>query len=117
MLKMVVLPAPFGPIRALMLPAEMSNDASCTARRPRNDLPMARTSSSAIGGSLLAGQEFDDRGDRDQEQRGVEHEQVDADVAFAAAQHPELHEELVARIKRPEHRGEAGQRPLLHEEA
>src|SRR5438552_3914012 len=45
MLKMVVLPAPFGPMRPLMSPSGTSNDASCTARRPRNDFDTLRTSS------------------------------------------------------------------------
>src|SRR5262245_43603041 len=40
MLKMVVFPAPLGPIRAMMPPAGMSNDAPDTAFRPRNDLEM-----------------------------------------------------------------------------
>src|SRR3954468_11186144 len=48
MLKMVVLPAPFGPMRPLMSPSGSSNDAAFTARRPRNDFEIARTSSSAI---------------------------------------------------------------------
>src|SRR5256885_16377379 len=48
MLKMVVLPAPFGPITPLMSPSGISNDASCTARRPRKDLLTARTSRSAL---------------------------------------------------------------------
>src|SRR5689334_17595522 len=45
MLKMVVLPAPFGPIRPLMSPAGTVNDASRTARSPRNDFEMFLTSS------------------------------------------------------------------------
>src|SRR3954471_8663700 len=48
MLKMVVLPAPFGPMRPLMSPSGSSNDAAFTARRPRNDFEIARTSSSAM---------------------------------------------------------------------
>src|SRR5262245_22029517 len=45
MLKIVVLPAPFGPIRPLMSPSGTANEASRTARRPRNDLAMFATSS------------------------------------------------------------------------
>src|SRR6187402_170976 len=48
MLKMVVLPAPFGPIRPLMLPAGTSNDASLTARSPRKDFETWRTSSTDL---------------------------------------------------------------------
>src|ERR1044071_5845954 len=48
MLKMVVLPAPFGPIRPFMSPSAISNDALLTARRPRNDFEIERTSSRAM---------------------------------------------------------------------
>src|SRR5688500_16089655 len=44
-LKMVVLPAPLGPISPLMLPSGISKEASCTARRPRKDFETCLTSS------------------------------------------------------------------------
>src|SRR5258706_5329842 len=78
MLKMVVLPAPLGPISALMLPSGISNEASCTARRPRNDLPMPRASRSAIGRLLLfpSQDEFGERGDRNHGQGGIQHQEL-----------------------------------------
>src|SRR3954471_23175146 len=45
MLKIVVLPAPFGPIRPLISPSGTVNEASRTARSPRNDFEMFFTSS------------------------------------------------------------------------
>src|SRR5579859_1164454 len=83
MLKMVVLPAPFGPIRPLMSPSGMANDASCTARRPRNDFEMPRTSSSAM--RRLPADELDDSDDGEDPEKRRDEQQVDADVAFAAA--------------------------------
>src|SRR5512135_689886 len=47
MLKIVVFPAPFGPISAISPPSETSNEAPDTARRPRKDFDSARTASSA----------------------------------------------------------------------
>ena len=47
MLKIVVLPAPLGPIRAWMAPAGTLKLTSCTARRPRKLLPMPASSSRA----------------------------------------------------------------------
>src|SRR3954468_4211764 len=117
MLKIVVLPAPFGPIRALIAPSGISKEASCTARRPRNDLPTPRTSSSAIGHLPLAYQELDDACERDEKERRIKHQEVDADIAFAAAEHPVFHEELVAAVDRPEDRAQAGERAFLDEEA
>src|SRR5258706_237617 len=117
MLKMVVLPAPFGPMRALMLPSGISNDASCTARRPRNDLPMPRTSRSAIGRLLLfpAYDELGERGDGNHEQGRIQHEEVGADVAIAGAQYAPLHQVLVDGVEHPEPRGEAGEGAALPE--
>src|ERR671918_79229 len=53
MLKKVVLPAPFGPIRLTMLPCGMTKSTSLTARRPPNSLrtPLA-VSSSLMRGSV-----------------------------------------------------------------
>src|SRR6185503_11497805 len=63
-LKIVVLPAPFGPIRPLMSPSGTVNEASRTARRPRNAFEMFFTSSielqSSCGrGPYAVGQEHD----------------------------------------------------------
>src|SRR6266581_2406257 len=74
MLKMVVLPAPFGPIRALMPPSGTSKDASETALRPRKDLERFRTSSMQLQlfrneGPNPIGQEHDHR----QQHDAVEH--------------------------------------------
>src|SRR3954470_12989048 len=99
MLKMVVLPAPFGPIRPLMSPSGISNDASCTARRPRNDLLMPRTSSSAT--AFPSHQQRYDGCDRDDPERRINDEQVDADVAIAAAGDLRLVQRLERRVKGP----------------
>ena len=48
MLKVVVLPAPFGPIRPTIVPSPTSNDTPATARKPRNAFETSRTSSSAM---------------------------------------------------------------------
>src|SRR5688572_11477158 len=73
-LKMVVLPAPFGPIRALMLPRGISKEASRTARSPRNDLEMYLTSSIKLE---LAGERRPDgvgqEHDHDEQADAVEH--------------------------------------------
>src|SRR6516162_9961808 len=47
----VVLPAPFGPISAVILPASALNDASVSAASPpkRFDRPSTRRSASAMG--------------------------------------------------------------------
>src|SRR4051794_25890241 len=45
MLKIVVLPAPLGPISPLISPSGTANDASRTARRPRNAFEIVFTSS------------------------------------------------------------------------
>src|SRR3974390_2895347 len=48
-LKLVVLPAPFGPIRATISPSLIAKLKSCTARNPPNRrLMLRRTSTSAI---------------------------------------------------------------------
>ena len=47
MAKSVVLPAPFGPISAVMRPACASSDASETATRPPKRLTMPRASRTA----------------------------------------------------------------------
>src|SRR5579871_529470 len=110
MLKMVVLPAPFGPMRALMLPSGISNETSRTACRPRKDFATLRTSSSAIGTPLSSfHDELDERHDRDDEEQGIEGEEIDADVALAAAEHARLHERLVDRVHRPEDRRDQGE--------
>ena len=54
MLKIVVLPAPFGPISALMLPSGISNEASDTAFRPRKDLLMLLNDEKAHSFSFFA---------------------------------------------------------------
>src|SRR3989304_5182393 len=46
MLKQVVFPAPFGPIRATICPSSTLMDTSATARRPRKLLETERTDSS-----------------------------------------------------------------------
>src|ERR1044071_5769908 len=63
-LKIVVLPAPFGPISPLIPPSGTANDASRTARKPRNDFEMFFTSSiqlqpSREGGPDSVGEEHD----------------------------------------------------------
>src|SRR6185295_4273824 len=47
MFTIVLLPAPLGPIRAVILPGETVNPTSATAFRPRNDLDRSFTSSVA----------------------------------------------------------------------
>src|SRR5215813_3379089 len=74
MLKIVVLPAPFGPIRPLMSPSGMANDASRTARSPRKDFEIFLTSSIELqfprdGGPYSIGEEHD----HDEEHHAVEH--------------------------------------------
>src|SRR5699024_1662712 len=54
MLKTVVLPAPFGPIRPTSAPSSIFMDRSSTARRPPNEMPSLITSSIAISNALLA---------------------------------------------------------------
>src|SRR6266498_2147694 len=49
MLKMVVFPAPFGPMRPLICPRSTSRSRSRTAVNPPNFLVSLRISSSAIG--------------------------------------------------------------------
>src|SRR5690348_2627662 len=101
MLKIVVLPAPFGPIRPLMSPSGISNEAALTARRPRKDLERARASSSAMGSPEKRhhGHYGDDP------QHGVDDEQVDADVALAAAGDAQPVQRLEGRIAGPAERG------------
>src|SRR3954470_11677026 len=99
MLKMVVLPAPFGPMRPLMSPSGTSNEAAFTARRPRKDLEIARASSSAIG--PLSAKELNDCDDGEDPKERRDEQQVDANVAFAAAQHTRLHQRFVDRVAEP----------------
>src|SRR6266496_5623648 len=109
MLKMVVLPAPFGPIRPLMSPSGISNEAACTARRPRNDLLIARTSSSGIGAFYAAARRKEEqyqRHDRDDPQQGVDEQQVDANVAVAAARNAGMVQDLEDRVTGPAKRGD-----------
>src|SRR5215469_16976288 len=55
-LKLVVLPAPFGPMRATISPSLTAKLRSCTARSPPNRLLRLRTTSaSAIEGHFLRG--------------------------------------------------------------
>src|SRR5690348_10951494 len=111
MLKMVVLPAPFGPIRPLMSPSGTAKEALLTARRPRNDLEMPRTSSSAT--RPPGKEEQRDRHERDDPQQRIDEEQVDADVALAAAGDARLVERLEHRVAGPAERGDenAGSAP------
>src|SRR5438477_10911323 len=53
----VVLPAPFGPINAVMRPVSAPNEARSTASKPPNRFETAstRSSGSAIGGSRCGG--------------------------------------------------------------
>src|SRR5690349_8198618 len=104
MLKMVVLPAPLGPIRPLMSPAAISNDALFTARRPRNDLEMPRASSSVIG--PRAREELDERHEGQDPEQRIDEQQVDADVALAAAEEARLHAGLIQGIREPHRAGE-----------
>src|SRR5688572_17982378 len=77
MLKMVVLPAPLGPIRATIEPSGTEKLAACTARRPRKDFDRLATASMlAVQAELLRerrphalGQEHDHQ----QQARAVEH--------------------------------------------
>src|SRR5438105_1942850 len=109
MLKMVVLPAPLGPMRPLMSPSGISNEALFTARRPRNDLLMPRTSSSAIRALLPEKlHEGDDRGDPE---KWDHQQQIDADVAIAGTQNACLHQRLVQRVAGPQQRGDQRRRP------
>src|ERR1051325_38901 len=107
---MVVLPAPLGPISPLTSPSAISNDALLTARRPRNDLEMQRTSSSAIG--PLAREELDERHDGQDPEQRVDEQQVDADVALAAAEEARLNAGLIQGVGEPHRAGEARERPL-----
>src|SRR4029078_13392704 len=108
MLKMVVLPAPFGPMSPLMSPSGNSNEAPFTARRTRNDFDIARTSSRAI--APPPDELHDARDGEDPEQRR-DQQQVDANVAFAAAQHARLHERFVDGLPEPEHCRQQRQAP------
>src|SRR5690606_16591678 len=58
MLKAVVLPAPLGPIRAVMEPASTSKLAPFTAFKPPKDLWRSLTSSSAMWGARPRGSPF-----------------------------------------------------------
>src|SRR5688500_2371395 len=111
MLKMVVLPAPLGPMRPLMSPSGTSNEALFTARRPRNDFVMPRASSSAIG--PLSAHELHERDDGEDPEQRRDQQQVDADVALAAAEHARLHQRFVDRVAEPEQRSDADQRLTL----
>src|SRR5688572_25793242 len=101
MLKQVVLPAPFGPINATTPPCGTSNDASCTARSPRNALPTPLTSSSAMGRPRLA-EELDGGDQGNNPEQRNEQQQVDADIALSSAQDPGLHQRFIDRVERPE---------------
>src|SRR5690348_3294576 len=102
MLKIVVLPAPFGPMRPLMSPSGIWNDALLTARRPRKDFEMFRTSRSAM--VLSRNEEKHDGNDRDDPEQRVDEQQVDPDVAFAAARDPCFVQRLERRVPRPAER-------------
>src|SRR3990172_5201245 len=52
-LKIVVSPAPFGPISPTIAPSATSNDAPTTARRPRNDFETSWTTSNVIASAPL----------------------------------------------------------------
>src|SRR3990172_4520414 len=52
-LKIVVFPAPFGPISPTIAPSATSNDAPTTARRPRNDFETSWTTSNVIASAPL----------------------------------------------------------------
>src|SRR5437667_5690074 len=55
-LKQVVLPAPFGPMRAWMLPRRTRRLTSLTATKPRNSLvspSVSRMSSAAMAGTMI----------------------------------------------------------------
>src|SRR5438552_11927960 len=121
MLKMVVLPAPFGPMRPLMSPSGISNEALLTARRPRNDLLMPRTSSRGIGAFHAAAprkEEQYQRHDRDDPQQGVDEQQVDANVAIAAARNAGVVQDLEDRVGGPAKRGDQhGDATIEQEEA
>src|SRR5215470_10942158 len=74
MLKIVVLPAPFGPMRPLMSPSGTANDASRTARSPRKDFEIFLTSSIELqfprdGGPNTIWKEHD----HDEQHHAVEH--------------------------------------------
>src|SRR5438132_13305306 len=109
MLKMVVLPAPFGPIRPLMSPSGISNDALFTARRPRKDLEIPRTSSSGIG-ALLPEKLHDGDDRRDPDERDHQ-QQVDADVAIAGAEDARLHQRFVEGVRAPQQPGDERRGP------
>src|SRR5688572_19819724 len=90
MLKIVVLPAPLGPIRATIEPSGTEKLASCTARRPRNDFEMLLASSielelSGDGGPHALGQEHHHQ----QQAHAVEHllhaRHVDAELQHQLA--------------------------------
>src|SRR5262245_52828975 len=74
MLKIVVLPAPFGPIRPLMLPCGTSKVASRTACSPRKDLEAWRTSSMELQLSRHGGPDaVRKEHDHDEQHHAVEH--------------------------------------------
>src|SRR5215831_2195090 len=95
--KLVVLPAPFGPISATVSPSRTVKLRSCTARRPPKRLErLVTTRASAIGGRPFAfrsgrgdappgiGDEADQPG-RPPQDHGHEDEAVDGELHAAAA--------------------------------
>src|SRR5690348_14570388 len=94
--KLVVLPAPFGPISATVSPSRTEKLKSCTARRPPKRLHrLVTTNASAIGARPLAfrcrrdhappgiGQDADEPGGPPQD-HGHEDEAVDGELHAAA---------------------------------
>src|SRR4051794_39212233 len=87
-------------------PSGTASDASCTARRPRNDLLTPVSSRRAIGTPFSPESELDERDERYDGQKRIERDQVDADIAFAAAQHPRSHERFIDGVERPKDGGD-----------
>src|SRR5215471_5930793 len=94
--KLVVLPAPFGPISATVSPSRTEKLRPCTARRPpKRLLRLVTTSASAIGARPLAfrcgrhdappgiGEQADQPG-RPPQDHGHEDEAVDGELHAAA---------------------------------
>src|SRR6516225_2620872 len=83
----VVLPAPFGPISAVMRPASAVNDAPLTARRPPKRIDTLSTWSNASAMTALRHEASHQRADRGQQTRDAARRKGNNSDKHAAIDH------------------------------